>query len=162
MRLHTVVVASTLAISCAAQSTPKQAQELAAYPLTMDHVTRQYQTLTELALQFAKDPVLKGRFQGWDKLPMDQQIGTFAASEKTLAMAKAHGLTPRDLVMTMRALQAVMTVFPSIEEGQGPNQDNKLEFEASSPDHVKFFRDHQPEIMKLALQFASTVKSSKK
>jgi hypothetical protein len=52
--LHTVAVAATLAISCSAQSTPKQAQELAAYPLTMDRVTRQYQTLTELV--FPRSP----------------------------------------------------------------------------------------------------------
>ena len=162
--MHTAVIAmaSIMSMSCAAQSTPKEAQELAAYPLTMDHVSRHYQTLTDLTLQFARDPELKRNFQGWAELPLNQQIAKFEADGKTSTIAKTRGITARDQVMTMQALKAVMTAFPSIEQGQGPNQYNKLEFAASSPDHVKFFRDHQADIMKLAMQFASAVKSTSK
>jgi hypothetical protein len=162
--MHKGVAATAfiLAISCAAQSTPKEAAELAAYPLTMDHVARHYQTLTGIALQCARDLELKREFQGWEKLPLDQQIAKFTANGKTSAIAKTRGITPRDQVMTMQALKAVMTAFPSIEQGQGPNQYNKLEYAASSPEHVKFFRDHQTDIMKLAMQFASAARSAPK
>jgi hypothetical protein len=163
MHKGVTAIASILAISCAAQSTPKEAAELAAYPLTMDHVARHYQTLTDLTLQSAHDAELKRNFQGWTALPLDQQIAKFAANGKTAAMAKTRGITPRDQVMTMQALKAVMTAFPSIEQGQGPNQYNKLEFAASSPEHVKFFREHQADIMQLATQFAvAAVKSTSK
>jgi hypothetical protein len=45
------VFALSIAVPCLAQSTPKEAHDLAAYPLTMDHLTRQYQALMDLARQ---------------------------------------------------------------------------------------------------------------
>jgi hypothetical protein len=162
VKFRILVSVSIVAVSCAAQSTPKEAQDLAVYPLTMDHVARQYQALTDLTVQTGHDPEMKRQFQGWASLPLDQQIHLLETNGKTAAIAKTNGITPRDLVMTMKALVAVMTAFPSIEAGKGPNQLNKLEFAASSPDHVKFFRDHQAEIMKLATKLATAAVASTK
>jgi hypothetical protein len=142
---------------CIAQTTPQEAQELAAYPLTMDHVTQQYQVLIDLSRQTQADPGLKNQFRDWAKLPLNGQIHLFETNSKAAAIAKAHGIPPRDQVMTANALTAVLIAFPSVEAGKGPNASNKLEFAASSPQHVQFFRDHQAEIMKLAMQMVDAV-----
>jgi hypothetical protein len=123
----------------------------------MDHVTQQYQVLIDLARQTQADPGLKSQLLDWAKLPMNGQIHLFEANSKIAAITKAHGITPRDQIMTANALQAIMIAFPSVEAGKGPNADNKLEFATASPQHVQFFHDHQAEIMKLGMQMVDAV-----
>jgi hypothetical protein len=140
-----------------AQTTPQEAQTLAAYPLTMDHVAQQYQVLIALTRQTQTDPSLKSQLQDWAKLPLDRQIHLFQTNSKVAAITKANRITPQDQIMTANALKAIMIAFPSVEAGKGPNAYNKLEFAAASPQHVQFFRDHQAEIMKLAMQMVYAV-----
>ncbi len=143
------VFALSMGGSCVAQTTAKEAQALAAYPLTMDHVARHYQALMDLTRQEQEDEGLKRELQGWSGLPLDRQIQLYESNPKTAAIVKAHGITPRDQVMTQTALLALMIALPSIEGKNGPNAKNKLQFDASSADHVKFYHEHQAEITKL-------------
>ena len=143
------VLALSIAVSCVAQTTAKEAQVLAAYPLTMDHVTRQYQALMDLTRQEQQDADLKRELQGWSALPLDRQIQPYEGNSKTAAIVKAHGITPRDQVMTQTTLMALMIALPSIEQRKDANAKNKLQFDASSADHVKFYHEHQAEISKL-------------
>lgn len=160
-RCCALVFALNITVSCPAQTTSKEAHDLAAYPLTMDHVTRQYQTLMDLARQEQQDPALKRDLQSWSGLPLDQQIQLFEANPKTAAIAKAQGITPRDQVMTQNAMTALMTALPLIEQRKRPNAYNKLQFEASPADHVKFYREHQAEITKLGAELVDVVLGKK-
>ncbi len=60
--------------TCMAQTTAKESRDLAAYPLTMDHVTKQYQSLMDLSRLEKQDPGLKRDLQGWSRLPLERQI----------------------------------------------------------------------------------------
>ena len=159
--IRTFVLALSIAVPCVAQTTAKEAQDVAAYPLTMDHVTRQYQMLMDLARQGQHDAALKGDLKGWAGKPLDQQIRLFETNPKTAALAKAHGITPRDQVMTQAAMTALIIALPSIEAKKGPNATNKLEFDASPPDHVKFYHDHEAEITKLGAELVDVVLGKK-
>ena len=160
-RCHTLVFAASVVVPCLAQSTAKEAQDLAAYVLTMDHVTRQYETLMDLAREEQQDAALKRDLQGWSKLTLDRQIQLYETNPKTAAITKAHGITPRDQVMTQTALIALMIALPSIEQGKSPNASNKLQFDASPADHVKFYREHQAEIAKLGAQLVDVALGKK-
>jgi hypothetical protein len=155
------VVALCMAISCVAQTTAKEAQDLAAYPLTMDHVTRHYQALMDLTRQEQQDPALKRALQGWSGLALERQIQLYETNPKTAALVKAHGITARDQVMTQTALMALMIALPSIEQKRGPNAANKLQFDASPADHVNFYREHQAEINKLGAELVDVALGKK-
>jgi len=127
----------------------------------MDHITRHYQTLMDLTREEQRDPGLKRDLQGWSKLPLDRQIQLYETSPKTAAIVKAHGITARDQVMTQTALMALMIALPSIEGKKGANAANKLQFEASSTDHVKFYREHQAEITKLGAELVDVALGKK-
>ena len=160
-RCCALAFAVSIGVPCVAQTTAKEAQELAAYPLTMDHVTRHYQTLMDLARQQQQEAVLKRDLQSWSRLPLDQQVRLYETNTKTAAILKAHGITARDQVMTQTALMALMIALPSIEGKKGPNASNKLKFDASSADHVKFYRDHQAEISKLGAELVDVALGKK-
>ena len=160
-RCCALAFAVSLGVPCVAQTTAKEAQDLAAYPLTMDQVTRHYQTLMDLARQQQQDAALKRDLQSWSKLPLDRQIQLYETNPKTAAIVKAHGITARDQVMTQTALMALMIALPSIEQKKGPNAKNKLQFDASSADHVKFYREHQAEITKLGAELVDVALGKK-
>lgn len=155
------VFALSIAIPSVAQTTAKEAQDLAQYPLTMDHVNRHYQTLIDLAQLERRDSIFKHDLQGWPQMPLDQQIQLYESNPKTAAIIKAHKITARDQVMTQTALMALMLALPSIEQGKGPNEHNKLQFDASPAEHVKFYRDHQAEITKLGNQLVDAALGKK-
>jgi hypothetical protein len=157
----TFVIALSMGVLCVAQTTAKEAQALAAYPLTMDHVTRHYQALVDLTRQEQEDAGLRRELQGWSGLPLDRQIQLYESNAKTAAIVKAQGITPRDQVMTQTALVALMIALPSIEQRRGPNAKNKLQFDASSADHVKFYHDHQAEISKLGAELVDVALGNK-
>ena len=157
----TFVIALSMGVPCVAQTTAKEAQALAAYPLTMDHVTRHYQALVDLTRQEQEDAGLKRELQGWSGLPLDRQIQLYESNAKTAAIVNAHGITPRDQVMTQTALMALMIALPSVEQKKGPNAKNKLQFDASSADHVKFYHDHQAEITKLGAELVDVALGKK-
>jgi len=155
------VLALSIAVSCVAQTTAKEAHALAAYPLTMDHVTRQYEALMDLARQEQQDEGLKRELQGWSGLALDRQIELYESNAKIAGIGKAHGITARDQVMTQTALMALMIALPSIEAKKGPNAKNKLQFDASSAHHVKFYHEHQAEISKLGAELVDVVLGKK-
>lgn len=159
--IRSLVLALSIAVSGVAQTTAKEAQALAAYPLTMDHVTRQYQALMDLTRQEQQDADLKRELQGWSGLALERQIQLYESNAKTAAIVKAHGITPRDQVMTQTALMALMIALPSIEAKKGPNATNKLEFDASPADHVKFYHDHEAEITKLGSELVDVALGKK-
>jgi hypothetical protein len=150
-----------MGVPCVAQTTAKEAQALAAYPLTMDHVTRHYQALVDLTRQEQDDAGLRRELQGWSGLPLDRQIQLYESNAKTAAIVNSHGNTPRDQVMTQTALMALMIALPSIEQRKSPNAKNKLQFEASSADHVKFYHEHQAEITKLGAELVDVALGKK-
>jgi hypothetical protein len=155
------VIALSMGVPCVAQTTAKEAQALAAYPLTMDHVTRHYQALVDLTRQEQEDAGLRRELQGWSGLPLDRQIQLYESNAKTAAIVNAHGITPRDQVMTQTALVALMIALPSIEQRKGPNAKNKLQFDASSTGHVKFYHEHQAEITKLGAELVDVALGKK-
>jgi hypothetical protein len=155
------VLALSVVVPCFAQSTAKEAEDLAAYPLTMDHVTRQYQSLMDLSRLEKQDPSLKRDLQGWAGLPLDRQIQLYGSNPKLAAILKARGITPRDQVMTTAALTALIIALPSIEENKGPNKANKLQFDATPADHVKFYHDHEAEITKQGAELVDVVLGKK-
>jgi hypothetical protein len=155
------VLALGVAIPGMGQTTEKEAHDLAAYPLTMEHVTGQYQVLIDLTRQEQQDPALKRELQGWSGLPLDRQIQLYETNPKVTAIVKAHGITARDQVMTQTALMALMIALPSVEAKKGPSVANKLQFEASPADHVKFYRDHELEITKLGAELVDVALGKK-
>ncbi len=104
---------------------------------------------------------MKRDLQGWSGLSLDRQIQLYESNAKTAAIVKAHGITPRDQVMTQTALMALMIALPSIEAKKGPNVKNKLQFDASSADHVKFYHDHHAEITKLGAELVDVALGKK-
>jgi hypothetical protein len=160
MRWH-YVLALGITVSCWAQTTAKEAQDLAAYPLTMDHVARQYQALIDLTRLELQDPGVKRDLQGWSAMPLDRQIQLYGTDARVAAIVKAHGITPRDQVMTQTALMALMIALPSIEQKRAPNATNILQFKATSADHVKFYHEHQAEITKLGAELVDVVLGKK-
>ena len=159
--IRSFVLALSIAVSCAAQTTVKESQAVAAYPLTMDHVTRQYQALIDLTRQEQQDEGLKRELQGWSGLGLERQIQLYEGNAKTAAIVKAHGITARDQVMTQTALMALMIALPSIETKKGPNAKNKLQFDASPATHVKFYHEHQAEIGKLGAELVDVALGKK-
>ena len=157
----TFVIALGIGVPCVAQTTAKEAQTLAAYPLTMDHVTRHYQALVDLTRQEQEDTSLRRELQGWSGLPLDRQIQLYESNAKTAAIVNAHGITPRDQVMTQTALMALMIALPSIEQKKGPNAKNRLQFDASSSGHVKFYHEHQAEISKMGAELVDVALGKK-
>ncbi|MDP9113684.1 MAG: hypothetical protein M3O20_08385 [Acidobacteriota bacterium] len=156
-----LVVVLSMALPCAAQTTAEEARALAAYPLTMDHVTRHYQALMDLTRQEQEDAGLRREVQGWSGLPLERQIQLYEDNAKTAAILKAHEITPRDQVMTQTALVALMTALPAIEQKKSPNAKNRLQFNASSGEHVKFYHEHQAEIGKLGAELVDVALGKK-
>ena len=155
------VFALSTALPCVAQTTAKEAQDLAQYPLTMDHVSRHYQTLIDLTREEQQEDALKRDLQSWSRLPLEQQVRLYETNAKTAAILKAHGITARDQVMTQTALTALMIALPSIDQGKGPTAKNKLQFDASPAEHRKFYREHREEITKLGAELVDVVLGKK-
>ncbi len=150
-----------MAIPGTAQTTVKEARDLAAYPLTMEHVTGHYQVLIDLTREEQRESGLKRDLQSWSLLPLEQQIQQYETNPKVAAILKAHGMTPRDQVMTQTSLLALMVALPSIEQKKRPNGKNKFQFDASPADHVKFYHDHQAEITKLGSELVDAALGKK-
>lgn len=88
--IYALAALFAFSFSCMAQTTPQEAQTLAAYPLTMDHVAQQYQVLIALTRQTQTDPSLKSQLQDWAKLPLDRKIDLFQTNSKVAAITKAN------------------------------------------------------------------------
>lgn len=78
--------------------------------------------------------------------PLDDKIRRMAASPRAAAILKSHGISAEDMVMTSSAMTAVIIMKLSTETGAGKNDANKLDWEASSPQHVKFYEGNKAEI----------------
>jgi hypothetical protein len=155
------VFALSMVIPCVAQTTVKEARDVAAYPLTMDHVTRHYQALMDLTREEQQDPALKSELQSWPTLPLERQIRLYETNPKTAALLKAREITARDQVMTQTALIALMMALPAKDQGKKPTARNKLQYEACSAGHVKFYRDNQTEIAKLGAELVDVMLGKK-
>lgn len=159
--IGSLMLGVSIAAFCVAQTTAEEAQDLAVYSLTMDHVTRHYQALMDLAREERRDSIFKHEVQAWSGLPLERQIQLYESNPKTAAILKAHKITARDQVMTQTALMALMVALPSIERGKDANATNPLQMDAAPAEHVKFYRDHQAEIAKLGAQLVDVALGKK-
>ncbi|MGC1423958.1 MAG: hypothetical protein WA354_06150 [Terracidiphilus sp.] len=146
-----VLMMSTLPIW--AQDTMTEAKAVAAYPLTMDHVAREFQASTDMP---------SGR--AINELPLEDRIKRLDATPKAAAVLKVHGLSSRDFVMTGAAVGAAIIVaglLDSGEKGPGPGAANQIQWAAAPPEHIKFYRDHKAEIDKLVAQMTQAILNRK-
>lgn len=146
-----VLLMSTLPIR--AQGSMPEAKAVAAYPLTMDHVTRVFLVSTDLPSDRAVN-----------ELPLEDRIKRLDATPKVVAVLKAHGISSRDFVMTGAAVGASMIVaglIDSGEKGPGPSTANQIQWTAAPPEHIKFYRDHKAEIDKLVAQMTQAILNRK-
>ena len=140
-----------------AQANMQEAKAIAAYPLTMDHVTRQFQ----VAMDLSHDPQLRNQFAELSDLSLEDRIQKVESIPKLTSTARARGITARDLIMTSAALGPAIAVAGLIdtgERGPGGSQENKVFWAAAPPDHIKFYRDHKPEIDELVAKMMRNLK----
>jgi hypothetical protein len=144
-----------------AQANMQEAKAIAAYPLTMDHVTRQFQ----VAADISRDPQLKTQFAGLNDLALDERIQKAESMPKLISAARSRGIAGRDLVMTSAALGPAIAVAGLIdtgERGPGGSEPNKVFWAAAPPDHIKFYRDHKSEIDELVAKMMRNLKDQTK
>jgi hypothetical protein len=136
-----------------AQDTMAEAKTVAAYPLTMDHVTRLFQVSADVP----SDKTMSD-------LTLEDKIKRIDATPKLSAGLKAHGISSRDFVMTGAAMGAAIAVsglMDTGEKGPGASLPNQIEWAAAPPDHIKFYRDHKAEIDKLVEQMIQAMRNRK-
>ena len=141
------------ALSVRAQNSIAEAKAVAAYTLTMDHVTRVFQ----LAADIPSD-------KSTNELSLEDRIKHIDATPKLADVLKAHGISARDFVMTGAALGAAIAVsglMDTGEKGPGASLPNQIEWTAAPPDHIKFYRDHKAEIDKLVAQMMQAMRNRK-
>jgi hypothetical protein len=144
-----------------AQANMQEAKAIASYPLTMDHVTRQFQ----VAADISRDPQLKTQFAELTDLGLEERIQKAESLPKFMSAARARGIAARDLIMTSAALGPAIAVAGLIdtgERGPGGSEPNKVFWAAAPPDHVKFYRDHKPEIDELVAKMMRNLKDQTK
>lgn len=142
-----------VALPLRAQNTMAEAKAVGAYPLTMDHVTRVFQSYADVP----SDKTISD-------LTLEDKIKRIDATPKLSAGLKAHGISSRDFVMTGVAIGAAIAVsglMDTGEKGPGASTENQIEWTAAPPDHVKFYRDHKAEIDKLVEQMMQAMKNRK-
>ena len=135
------------AASCRAQADEAEAKRIAAYPLTPDLFQRYASVTLEMARLPKTDPAYVA-MKGTQELPLDGKIRRIEAAPAVMAILKAHGISARDLIMTSASVTAVMVVKAAMQTGAGKNEANHLDWEASQPDHLKFYGAHQAEFTK--------------
>lgn len=140
------------ALPIMAQSTMPEAKAVAAYPLTMDHVTRALG-----ATDMPSDRTI-------NELPLEDRIKRIEATPKLAGVLKTHGISARDFVMTSAAVGAAVIVaglMDTGEKGPGPSAPNQILWASAPPDHIKFYRDHKAEIDKLIAQMTQAILNRK-
>lgn len=169
-RTVTIAKISAAALGCAlllvcaaspaaAQKTLEEAKQVAAYPLTMDNVTRYLQTSAEVRKKCTTDPDLARRFQeyGSTSHSLDESLKWFKATPKLLAASKEHGISAHDMVMTQAAFLAAIQVGAALENGtkEAPTDpESQILWASVSHDHLKLLNDHAAEIAKLQAALA--------
>jgi hypothetical protein len=147
--------------SAQAQANMLEAEAIAAYPLTMDHVARQFKVAADLY----KDPQLKNQYTEVNELSLEDRIQKVESLPKLASVAKAHGITVRDLIMTSAALGpaiAVAGLMDTGERGPGTSPENKVFWAAAPPEHIKFYRDHKAEVDKLVAEMMQNLREGTK
>jgi len=150
-RVLTVCLAASVLLAIASpgfgQINDAEAKRVAAYPLTIDLFRRFAAVSIEMAQIPKTDPAFHA-ISGMSDLPLDEKIKRMEATPKAVAILKSHGISAQDLIMTSTAVTAVTVMKFSIQTGAGKNDANRLEWEASSSDHVKFYDTHKEEMKK--------------
>ena len=123
------------------------ARKVAAYPLTADLLQKYIAVMLDMARLSPDDP-LREQLKALYDLPLDERVRRFDAAPKAVAMLKTRGISSRDLVMTSASVSAAIVVKIAAQTGAGQNASNRFEFQASSPDHLKFYDAHEAEIDK--------------
>lgn len=142
-----VLMMSTLPIW--AQDTMTEAKAVAAYPLTMDHVAREFQASTDMPSDRAIS-----------ELSLEDRIKRLDTTPKASTVLKAHGISSRDFVMTGAAVGSAIAVaglMDSGEKGLSPSAANQILWAAAPQEHIRFYRDHKAEIDKLVAQMTQAI-----
>jgi|SRR5581483_6565072 len=149
LRISLFALASLAAASNVfAQKNEAEARKIAAYPLTMDLFNRYAAVTLELAHPPRNDADNFMRGEAFIEMSLDERVEHLQAAPKLMAVVRAHGLSARDFIMTSAAVTAFLVTRTAMQTGAGHNEYNKLEWEASVPDHEKFFNAHQAEMKK--------------
>jgi hypothetical protein len=163
----TVVPAMALSfVIAAAQDSPehlaqlqKDHEELESYTLTMDVVTRTFAADHELDEVIKSDPSLKpsmkkARGKG-DFVTIDQLSAVLSASPKLIAIANAHGLTPRILALATISIIQTEISMGAVEKGKHVTE-LPLIFQGNAA-NIKLFQDHRAELGTLNQQYPITL-----
>lgn len=149
-RISLLTIASLVAASSIlAQKNEAEARKIAAYPLTIELFNRYAEVSLELVRLPKNDPdynLMRG--EAFLDMSLDNRIEHLEAAPKVMAVLKAHRISARDYIMTSAAFTAVFIVEAAMQTGAGQNAYNKLEWEASVPDHAKFYDAHKAEMKK--------------
>ncbi len=130
-----------------AQNNEAEARRIAAYPLTID-LFRRYAAVTfDLARLPKTDPAYI-TMKGIADLPLDAKIQRMDAAPSVVAILKSHGISAKEMMLTSTAVAALIIVKTSIQTGANKNDANKLEWEATPPDHLRFYDTNQAEMKK--------------
>ena len=145
------------ATSLFAQSNEADARKIAAYPLTLDLFHRYAAVTIDFAKLSKTDPA-RNQLKGLESLPLDNRVQRMESTAASASILKAHGISARDMVMTSAAVTALFVVKAATQTGAGRNDANKLEWEATGPDHLKFYDAHKADFDKYQADLMSAVR----
>ena len=131
----------------------KDEAELKTYTLTMDIVNRTAVTVGAIRDALKSDPALqKSNKERSDANQEDEQptIGqvasVYSSSPKLIAIAAAHGFTPRKFALSQMSIVQAGFGVAALQAGASMSDVAKS---GVNPDNVKLFRDHKAELDEL-------------
>ena len=149
--------------TCAMGQTPSQSaqdaadfKELQSYSLTMDVVTRTFQTLFEMKQAIAADPALqeqekKNAESDEQQKSLAQMAAMITSSPKLTAIIAAHGFTPHGLVLA--EMSVVQTSMAMMAENAGAKESDLASKASVNPANLKLLREHQAEVETLSKKY---------
>lgn len=158
LRSLTVVLALAFALPAApslAQNGDADLVQLEHFTLTMDNITRFFETVNDLGSAAKADPTLKDKLStDADKHENFTQIEARLSSQPAIASAiKAHGFTPHTFVLTEFAM-----IQASMAAAMKPAGENSAAYAAKvhvNPANLDFINQHKDEFAALQKKYKS-------
>jgi len=123
-------------------------RELQAYTLTMDIVNRLFAASFEVDQAIRSDPRAKSAVDDAEAKdedgPIDQLTRSLAASNRSVAIAAAHGFTPRALAIAQLSL--IQTAIALAAISNGTTLDRAVKDFNTSPANVRLLQQHAAEL----------------
>jgi hypothetical protein len=162
-----VAVSGTSAVSYA-QNSPaltaelkKDEAELKTYTLTMDIVNRTAVTVGAMRDAAKSDPALQKSIKDKrdanqeDEQPTISQIASvYSSSPKLIAIAAAHGFTPRKFALSQMSIIHAALGVAALQAGA--SMSDVVTKAGVNPDNIKLFRDHKAELEELFKKYPIT------